>query len=48
MFDKNMETEAIPERVFALCQFLVAGAKKESEIRDIVETRCSDVENFLL
>ena len=37
MFDKNMETEPIPERVLALCQLLAEGKKKKSDLRDIIE-----------
>lgn len=37
MFEKKMETEAIPERLFALCQLLLDGSKQEEYLRKMVE-----------
>lgn len=37
MFEKKMETEAIPERLLSLCQMLVNGSVQEDEIRKMVE-----------
>lgn len=37
MFEKKMETEAIPERLLSLCQMLVNGSVQEDEIRKTVE-----------
>lgn len=37
MFEKKMETEAIPERVLSLCQILAKGTVQEDEIRKSVE-----------
>lgn len=41
MFDNTMKTEAIPERVFALCQqLLLSGPLKEEELRTKFEPEC--------
>lgn len=37
MFEKNMETEAIPERVYSLCQVLKKGKMDEKDVRSLVE-----------
>ena len=37
MFDNSMRTEAIPERVFSLCQILRNGKMEEKDIRNMVE-----------
>lgn len=37
MFDKRMETEAIPERVLSLCQRLSGGIMQEDELRKSIE-----------
>lgn len=37
MFDNSMRTEAIPERVFSLCQILKNGKMEEKDIRNMVE-----------
>lgn len=40
MFDNNMETEAIPERVYSLCKLLENGKLPEKEVRLMVEPKC--------
>ena len=37
MFDNSMETEAIPERVYSLCQILKNGKMDEKEVRALIE-----------
>ncbi len=39
MFDNTMRTEAIPERVYSLCQILKNGKLDEKDIRNMVEPK---------
>lgn len=40
MFDNNMKTEAIPERIFSLCQQLSSGQMTEEELKFKFEPEC--------
>ena len=40
MFDDSMKTEAIPERIFSLCQHLLHGPVKEEDIKIKIEPSC--------
>ena len=46
MFDSNMRTEAIPERVYSLCQILKNGKMGEKELRSLVEPQKESTSYF--
>ena len=46
MFDSNMRTEAIPERVYSLCQILKNGKMEEKELRSLVEPKKESTSYF--
>lgn len=46
MFDSNMRTEAIPERVFSLCRILKNGKLDEKDIRNMVEPKKDSTSYF--